>query len=170
MSPQHTPVRFGGECIRLGLHADDWQDAVAKAGAVLEEIGAVGPTYAGRMQRVITTFGPYVVVAPGVALVHARPDLDIHANAASLVTFPEGVAFGHSENDPVRAVVALAAKRPEDHVKMIASLANAIDRDGAVEWLLEWDDVDALAAAIIERVAPLNVIDAEGRPARRLAS
>lgn len=170
MSPQHTPVRFGPECIRLGATAATWREAVLQAADVLAEVGAVTPKYGERMLRVIDTFGPYVVVAPGVALVHARPDVDVRENAAALLTFPDGVSFGHSEHDPVRAVVALAVRRPEDHVKIIAVLAKSIDREGALEWLLERDDPVDLADAIIEAVAPLNVIDRDGHPARRLAS
>lgn len=163
-------MRFGPECIRLGATAASWRDAVRQAADVLEGIGAVTPTYAGRLLRVIDTFGPYVVVAPGVALVHARPDVDVRANAAALLTFPDGVAFGHSEHDPVRVIVALAVRRPEDHVTIVAVLAKMLDREGALELLLERRDPVELAEAIIEAVAPLDVIDREGRPARRLAS
>ena len=170
MSPQHTPVRFGAECIRLDATAGTWQDAVQQAADVLEAIGAVGTGYAGRMIRVIENFGPYVVVAPGVALVHARPDVDVRQNAASLVTFPDGVRFGHPENDPVRVVVGLAVTRPEDHVKIVAVLAKSVDREGAVGWMLAQRDPHALAEAIIGLVQPLNVIDAKGDSARRLAS
>lgn len=165
---QTTSIRFGSECLRLGEHAETWRDAVVLAGNVLGAIGATGPTYTERMIGVIETFGPYVVVAPGVALVHARPDHDVLQNAAAIVTLPDGVPFGHPENDPVRVVVALAVTRPEEHIKIVAVIAKLLDEAGtAAEWMLSQSDPQALAAAITERIAPLNVLDASGGSAAR---
>ncbi|MGO2111871.1 MAG: PTS sugar transporter subunit IIA [Pseudoclavibacter sp.] len=167
MSPQATQVRFGGECTRLGERAESWRDAVTAAGRVLESIGATMPGYGKRMLGAIDSFGPYVVVAPGIALVHARPGPDVLENAAAVLTFPEGVSFGHPENDPVRVVVALAVTKPDEHVKIIAVLARLLDNDGAVQFFLDASDANALAESIVEKTAPLRVIDADGNPARR---
>lgn len=169
MSSQHnTSIRFGSECLRLGERADSWRDAVVLAGEVLRTIGATRSTYAERMIGVIETFGPYVVVAPGVALVHARPDHDVLQNAAAVVTLPDGVAFGHPENDPVRVVVALAVTRPEEHIKIVAVIAKLLDDAGtAAELLLSESDPEVLAAAIIERIEPLVVLDASDESASR---
>ncbi|GGA70509.1 hypothetical protein GCM10011490_21410 [Pseudoclavibacter endophyticus] len=164
MSPQHTTIRFGGDCIRLGRQAVTWREAVTAAGKVLETIGATKNGYSDRMLWVIDAFGPYVVVAPGIALVHARPGPDVRENAAAVLTFPDGVSFGHPNNDPVRVVVALAVTRPDEHVKIIAVLAKLLDNDEAVDWFLRADDADELAAAITEVVSPLKVIGPEGEP------
>lgn len=167
-SQQSTSIRFGSECLRLGEHAESWRDAVVRAGDVLRAIGATRSTYAERMIGVIETFGPYVVVAPGIALVHARPDFDVLQNAAAIVTFPEGVAFGHPENDPVRVVVALAVTKPEEHIKIVAVIAKLLDDGGrAADWMLSVPDPEELAAAIIERIKPLDVLGASEGPAAR---
>ena len=168
MSPQHTRVRFGPECIRLGIEADDWQAAVRAAGEVLVDVGATVLGYGDRMVRAIETFGPYVVVAPGIALVHARPDRDVLENAAALVTVPEGVSFGHPDNDPVRVVVALAVMNHTDHVKIVSVLARALDVDGALEWVLDRaSSPEQLAERVVDTLYPLNIIDAKGESVRR---
>lgn len=167
MSPTNTSIRFGSDCIRLGERAETWREAVVAAGDVLAAVGATRPDYTQRMIGVIETFGPYVAVAPGVALVHARPDRDVRRNAAAVVTFPDGVEFGHPDNDPVRVVVALAVTRPDEHVKIIAVLAKLLDQEGAVEWFLRGDDTTQLADAIITMAEPLNVLDESGETVRR---
>lgn len=168
MSPHQTRVRFGPESIRLDQQADDWKQAVLQAGEVLHGIGATLEGYGERMVRVIDTFGPYVVVGPGVALVHARPDRDVLHNAAALLIFREGVPFGHPDNDPVRIVVALAVTRPEDHVAIIAALANVIDAEGIVDRILHCaTSPQRLAERVIETLRPLNVVDAGGGAVRR---
>lgn len=165
MSPS-TPatVRFGADCVRIGASAETWPRAVEQVGEVFVSVGATTQGYTDRMIRAIKTFGPYVVVAPGLALVHARPDTDVHQNTVVFMTFPEGVAFGHPENDPVRVVVGIAVTRPEDHVKVVAAIARTADAVGSIEPLLAAKTPEALARHVIEEVQPLVVIDASGVP------
>ena len=59
--------------IMLGVHATDWRDAVRIAGRALRLSGSTRAEYSDRMISVIEEFGAYVVVAPGLALAHARP-------------------------------------------------------------------------------------------------
>jgi PTS system ascorbate-specific IIA component len=84
------------------------------------------------MIAVIEEFGAYVVIAPGLALAHARPGSDVRREGLSLVTLAEPVPFGHPHNDPVRVVVGLAVSNAEDHVASVAKLANAFNDAGIV--------------------------------------
>lgn len=118
--------------VRLGAQAADWRDAVAAAGDVLIALGSVDATYTQRMVDVIEEFGAYVVIAPGLALAHARPGHDVHEDGLSLVTLAEPVAFGHAHNDPVSVVVGLAVTTADAHVTGIADLANAFNDPGLV--------------------------------------
>src|SRR4051812_46242537 len=95
--------------VQLGASADDWRAAVALAGAALARTGAADPSYADEMVRMIDEHGPYVVIAPGLALAHARPGPEVLRDGLSVVTLETPVAFGHPYNDPVRVVLGLAA-------------------------------------------------------------
>jgi len=44
------------------------------AGAFLVDTDAVFPSYVDAMVRAVEELGPYMVVAPGIALAHARPE------------------------------------------------------------------------------------------------
>jgi PTS system ascorbate-specific IIA component len=121
--------------IRVGAHAADWRAAVREAGAALARSGATRPSYADRMIEVIEEFGAYVVVAPGLALAHARPGPDVLHGGLSVVTLAEPVAFGHPHNDPVRVVVGLAVSNAEEHVASVAELANVFNDPTAVDRL-----------------------------------
>jgi len=52
------------------------------AGAFLVDTDAVFPSYVDAMVRAVEELGPYMVVAPGIALAHARPEdggeTDVH--------------------------------------------------------------------------------------------
>jgi len=75
------------------------------------------------MITVVETLGPYIVIAPGIALAHARPSQAVHRAGCSWVTLARPVAFGNADNDPVSIVVGLAAVDHDGHVDMMAALA-----------------------------------------------
>lgn len=116
----------------LGARVDDWRAAVREAGRALTRSGSTRSEYADRMIAVIEEFGAYVVIAPGLALAHARPGVDVKSEGLAVVTLAEPVPFGHPHNDPVRVVVGLAVSNAEDHVAFVARLANAFNDNRVV--------------------------------------
>lgn len=130
------------EAVRLGEHASDWREAVRLAGRALERAGAVTRAYPDEMVRMIEEHGPYVVIAPGLALAHARPGPAVLADGLSVVTLAAPVPFGHPYNDPVRVVVGLGVHSAERHIALVASLARAFDDPGATEAIAAATDAD----------------------------
>ena len=121
--------------IILGAEPADWQAAVRLAGQALTAAGAAKPGYADEMVRMIDEHGPYVVIAPGLALAHARPGPEVLADGLAVVTLATPVAFGHPHNDPVRVVLGLAIETSAGHLASIASLANVFNDSDAIERL-----------------------------------
>ena len=130
------------DAVALGVHAADWRDAVRQVGAALVRGGAAKPGYAGEMVRMIEEHGPYVVIAPGLALAHARPGPDVLADGMAVVTLDEPVAFGHPHNDPVSVVLGLAILSPAGHLESVASLANVFNDTTAIAELRDATTVD----------------------------
>ncbi|MFC4243478.1 PTS sugar transporter subunit IIA [Gryllotalpicola reticulitermitis] len=112
------------EAVAFDAVAADWRAAVRLAGAGLVRAGAATELYTERMIAVVDDFGPYIVVAPGLALAHARPGKDVRADGLSLVTLAEPVSFGHPHNDPVEIVIGLTSATNDAHVTNVAALAN----------------------------------------------
>jgi mannitol/fructose-specific phosphotransferase system IIA component (Ntr-type) len=71
------------------------------------------------MKDMIRLYGPYVVVAPGAALLHAGPEMGGKRLAMSLVTLHQPVAFGHETNDPVHVALAFSSLDHSTHVRAI---------------------------------------------------
>ena len=112
--------------ISLQNPAATWRDAITAAGALLESTGAVDPAYTAAMIRSVEEHGPYIVIAPGFALAHARPDASVHRTAMSVLRPQAPIVFGHESNDPVTLVVALAAADPSAHQQALAALAGIL--------------------------------------------
>jgi len=116
--------------IAIGAHADDWRGAVRAAGAALVATGAATDAYTDEMIETVESLGPYIVIAPGIALAHSRPSPAVRHAGMSLVTLASPVAFGHKANDPVSLVIGLAAPDDEGHVGALATLAEfLVDED-----------------------------------------
>ncbi|MGV8876773.1 MAG: PTS sugar transporter subunit IIA [Rhodoglobus sp.] len=133
--------------IDISAYAPDWRGAVALAGAALTRSGAAKPGYTAEMIRMIEDHGPYVVIAPGLALAHARPGRLVNANGLSVVTLREPVRFGHAHNDPVRVVLGLAIAEAGTHLAAVAAVANIFNDSSAIDQLAA-----ATSAAEVQRI------------------
>ena len=118
--------------IVIGAHAADWRAAVTLAGDALAASGAAKPEYSREMIRMIEEHGPYVVIAPGLALAHARPGPEVLADGLSVVTLAEPVSFGHPYNDPVSVILGLAILTADRHLAVVAAVANIFNDSTAI--------------------------------------
>jgi len=118
--------------IIVGAEADGWRAAVRLVGRALTASGATRPGYADEMIRMIDEHGPYVVIAPGLVLAHARPGPDVLADGLAVVTLATPVAFGHPHNDPVSVVLGLAIKSVDTHIEAVAGLANVFNDSSTI--------------------------------------
>ena len=120
------------DAIELRADAADWRAAVAIAGEVLARTGAATSAYGAEMVRMIEEHGPYVVIAPGLALAHARPGPEVLADGLAIVILAEPVTFGHPHNDPVNVVLGLAIATADEHLAAVAALANVFNDSSAI--------------------------------------
>jgi len=120
------------KAIRLKAQATDWQDAVRMGGELLVSAGFAKPSYIEAMIETVKQLGPYSVIAPGIAMPHARPEAGVSKPGLSLVTLANPVEFGNKENDPVDIVVSFCATDNTSHIQMLAELAQLLGSDEAV--------------------------------------
>ena len=66
------------DAVSLRVVADDWRAAVRAAGELLVDVGVTSPEYTDAMIAAVEASGPYIVLTPGFALPHARPDDSVH--------------------------------------------------------------------------------------------
>jgi ascorbate PTS system EIIA or EIIAB component len=112
--------------IALDQQVSDWEEAIRSSGRLLEATGVAKPAYTEAMVESVHEHGPYIVVAPGFAFAHARPSEAVLRTGMSWVRLAAPIEFGHSSNDPVTLVVALAAKDSTTHQEAMASLARLL--------------------------------------------
>lgn len=129
-------LAFAENSIQVGAIALDRLHAIELAGKLLVASGRTTPDYTDEMLGALEQHGPYMVIAPGIALVHGRPSEAVLETGLSLVVLAEPVEFQHSTNDPVRLVIGLCAFDHSSHIEMMQELALALSDDGLVNSLL----------------------------------
>lgn len=134
--------------IQLTESVSHWQEAVRLAAAPLLARQAITPDYLEAIFRSHAQLGPYYVLAPGLAMPHARPEEGALKNALSLLRINQGVSFASEENDPVYVVILLSAVSGEEHIKMISELAGLFSDDSRLQQLLSATTLSALTAAV----------------------
>lgn len=114
---------------QVGVRAAGWREAIALACRPLVDAGAVEPRYVTACAALIDEHGPYIVLAPGIALAHARPEDGVHGVGLTVAVLDEPVRFGHPANDPVDLVFAFASPDRDQHVGLLAALSRALVAD-----------------------------------------
>lgn len=117
---------ISNETVRAKVSARDWEEATESVGKLLVSAGKITSDYIVAMKRVLKEMGPYAVIAPGIVLLHARPEDGVIGPCLGLITLIDPVPFGHSENDPVDLVFALGAVDKQAHISALQQLAEML--------------------------------------------
>lgn len=111
--------------IKAQVPVCDWRESVQASGSLLVESGYITSDYIELIIRSIEEMGPYVVLMPGLALAHARPDPSVLKSGISLITLKEPVNYD-CENDPVSVVLTLACRDGNEHLQLLGKLAEIL--------------------------------------------
>jgi mannitol/fructose-specific phosphotransferase system IIA component (Ntr-type) len=136
--------------IALKVEVKDWQEAVRVSGDLLVKNGSVEPRYIDAMIETVKTIGPYIVISPGVAMPHARPEDGVLEPCMSLITLKDPVNFGNEFNDPVKLVISFGTIDHKAHVAAISKLARIIGDEKKVKEIIDADKVEQIEKIISE--------------------
>lgn len=104
-------------------NVSDWEAAIDLVCKPLIESGDILNEYVDAIKQSTIELGPYYVLAPMIAMPHARPEQGVVNNALSLLIVRNGVEFHSEDNDPVKVLLLLAAKDSNQHIELITSIS-----------------------------------------------
>lgn len=139
---------FGEGSILIKDAVTDRDHAISIAGELLVASQRVAHEYIASMLEAVEKFGPYIVIAPGIALAHGKPSEAVRKTGLSLLVIAEAIEFKHSQNDPVQLVFGLAATDHESHIELMAELAEFLSDSKRVNSLLTCSDSEQIRAVI----------------------
>lgn len=144
------------ERIKLNVEVSTWQEAIREAGKLLYASDSVTAEYIEAMIKVAEELGPYLVIAPGIALPHAATEAGARQTALSFVKLATPVNFGNPDHDPVRLVFGLSAIDKKAHMAALQTLARLFMSKDLVNQLLNADSVNAVIETVHEAEAILS--------------
>ncbi|MDA0126757.1 PTS sugar transporter subunit IIA [Vibrio sp. MarTm2] len=104
----------------------------------LLEQDKVDATYLEAIKQKHKEIGAYYVLAPKIAMPHARPEDGVNEAALQITVFKNGVDLGSEDNGDVFFSVTLAALDSDSHIQTIVALSELFQND---------DDIDAIISA-----------------------
>ncbi len=123
--------------VELDVFAEDWQDALRRAGKLLVREGKIEAAYVENTIKAVMELGPYIVIMPGVALAHSRPDKTVKETCIQMIRLKEPVEFGSECNDPVKLVFMFATTDNGAHLEILRDLAAMLMNPDDLQILME---------------------------------
>ncbi|MFC7395054.1 PTS sugar transporter subunit IIA [Scopulibacillus cellulosilyticus] len=113
------------------------EEAIRAAGKLLAEKGLVEGNYVEAMVQSYHKNGPYFVLAPQIALPHARPEDGVKEASVSFLRLTNPIVFGSAANDPVKLIFALGASSSNEHIEILQKLMTLLSNQDNVKKLME---------------------------------
>lgn len=123
---------------------DNWEDAVKAACALLEKEKVIEKEYADLIINSIKKHGPYIVIAPKIAIPHAQEGHGVNETAICFMKTNTPVSFGEGEEYDAQLFFVLASVDNEVHLKNLTKMVELISDEETVEKLLEAKSVEDL--------------------------
>ncbi len=132
--------------------AETWEDVIRHGGQLMVDAGFTDPTYTEAMIDVVRDMGPYIVLAPGLAMPHARPEMGAKQVGTALVTLEKPIDFGSPENDPVSVAVFLCAPNKEEHIQLLTDIATLFEDEEFLDAAVNFESIEDVQAFLSEHL------------------
>ena len=134
------------ENVSFHYPAETWEDVIRHGGQLMVDAGFTEPTYTEAMIDVVRDMGPYIVLAPGLAMPHARPEMGAKQVGTALVTLEKPIDFGSPENDPVSVAVFLCAPNKEEHIQLLTDIATLFEDEEFLDAAVNFESIEDVQA------------------------
>ena len=97
----------------------------------------------------VNELGPYIVIAPEIAIAHARPNNNVHQVGLSLLKLNQHVAFC-DEDHYASLIFVLSAIDNHSHLSILQILATILGDNQTVQQLLNAKNVQEITTILKE--------------------
>ena len=132
--------------------AETWEDVIRHGGQLMVDAGFTELTYTEAMIDVVRDMGPYIVLAPGLAMPHARPEMGAKQVGTALVTLEKPIDFGSPENDPVSVAVFLCAPNKDEHIQLLTDIATLFEAEEFLDAAVNFESIEDVQAFLSEHL------------------
>ena len=134
------------ELVHVNATAVTWEEAIQLGGNLLMQNGYINASYIDAMINNMLENGAYFVLAPGVAMPHARSEAGAIKTGISIVTLREPVKFLDTPNNPVKLVICLSAADSESHLDLLTKVSELLSDSTSVAAVMKAKTADEVLA------------------------
>ena len=138
---------------------DTWEEAVRASVQPLVDCGAVKPAYADSIVNCVKKFGPYIVIAPNIALPHAEDKGNVNETPICYMKSNRPVSFSDDPEQDARLFFVLASNDEQKHLTNLKALMKLLMQEDVVQQLLDAQTVEEFRS--IAAGAPETAPDAD---------
>lgn len=140
------------ENCRQKTKVEDWKDAIHTALTPLFEGGWCDSQYEESVLENTAKFGPYYVLCPELALIHAGFEKGVYGTQMAVTVLEEPVRFSQDGPD-VRVLVALAAADRDAHMEGIRATANIFTDPDKIDMVIHAGSVNDIYQMFMDNSA-----------------
>jgi len=126
---------FPASSISIKSSATNWQEAIDFSMSSLLANHYVNTNYIQAIKDLTITIGPYYILAPGVAMPHARPECGALKTGMSLTLLKEEVKFAE-DDEGIKLLIGLSAANSDSHIGAIQALSELLSEEETLTALL----------------------------------
>lgn len=130
--------------IQVEQRADNWEEAIKMSAKPLLENGFINDGYLKAMIDSVHEHGPYIVIAPRVAMPHARPETGALKMGFSVLKLQEPVKFSEEAEHEVDLLVALSCENAESHIQALQFIVGILSDQEKFDTALKAEDKETL--------------------------
>lgn len=137
--------------IQTSNRVGSWQEAIRLAAKPLFDHDVIEERYIDAMIDNIKEIGPYIVLAPKVAIPHARPEDGVNQVGMSLLKIKHAVSFSEEDEEKdVNLIFVIAAIDNETHLKALSQLTELLEDEAVVDQIIEANSIKEIIPFINE--------------------
>lgn len=127
-------------------HFDSWEDAIRASYQPLLKDGTVEDIYVKAVIECVNTYGPYIVIAPHIAMPHSTQGAQgCNGTAISFMKVKDEVDFDPEDPEKKACLFfSLAATDSDKHLENIQQLMETLMNEEIVEALLKANTLEEL--------------------------
>ncbi|HFK4579145.1 PTS mannitol transporter subunit IIA [Citrobacter sedlakii] len=126
---------FPEASISIKSSVENWQQAIDFCMSSLLTHHYINSNYIQAIKDSTLSNGPYYILAPGVAMPHARPECGALKTGMSLTLLKQEVQFSEGE-EGIRLLIGLSAANADSHIEAIQALSELLCEEQTINALL----------------------------------
>ena len=126
--------------VQIKEQVDNWEQGIALAAQPLLNQDYFEQSYITSMIDSVKKLGPYIVIAPEIAIAHARPNDEVNKIGLSLLKLNQHINFSE-EGHYASLIFVLSAVDNEGHLEILRHLATTLGDQEVVKQLLKAQEV-----------------------------